>query len=203
MRENERTREFRCSPEQQLSGIRSWTQPVPAFPSPNTSCSKRSFANVAKMPLRRPMRELRESPISLPGIIMADAAPRELTDSYKRLLLENYNGIREIWLFGSRASENPRSTSDWDLLVFADNATLQLMKEDSRLQSSTYDLFVVYDEDSFVQPWGETPKAGSLSGWEWAQKSPHEAEYKATHPSKDPNKAADVSKGKACRLWPD
>lgn len=126
----------------------------------------------------------------------------DATTHYIRLLVESYAEIREIWLFGSRASGNATSLSDWDLLVFADASTLEKMRGDLRIQKSAYDLFVVHDEDNFVQPWGENPKSGSLKEWKWDKTSSTEAQYKATKPTRDPEKIADVSVGKAHKLWP-
>lgn len=133
---------------------------------------------------------------------MSDMVISDSTSRYIQSLIENHTCIHEIWLFGSRADGNATPSSDWDLLVFADDSTLQQMRRDLQLQSSMYDLFVVYDGNKFVQPWGENPKSGSLNEWKWERKSSHEADYRATHPTKDPDKMADVSVGKARKIWP-
>jgi len=96
------------------------------------------------------------------NIVLDDA-----TEHYIDFLIENYAKIHEIWLFGSRARGNVTASSDWDLLVFADAPTLLQMRDDSRLRSAVYDLFVVHDGNSFVQPWGDNPKSGSLQEWKW------------------------------------
>lgn len=134
---------------------------------------------------------------------MSDMVVRDSISHYIQSLIENHTGIHEIWLFGSQADGNATPSSDWDLLVFADDSTLQQMRKDSQLQSSMYDLFVVHDGNRFEQPWGENPKRGSLNEWKWERKSSHEAEYRATRPTKAPDKLVDVSIGKAYRLWPD
>jgi len=131
------------------------------------------------------------------GNIVLDGA----TEHYINFLIENYARIHEIWLFGSRARGNVTASSDWDLLVFADAPTLLQMRDDSRLRSAVDDLFVGHDGNSFVQPWGDNPKSGSLQEWKWKKQSSDEATCKATKPTHDPEKLADVSEGKAHRLW--
>ncbi len=97
-----------------------------------------------------------------------------------RRLIEKHASISAIWLIGSRANGCSRPESDWDFLIFANDDVFQAMKRDSTLDRGDMDILVVYDEDSFEQPWGENPKKGSLTEWGWSKVSEEEATYEQT-----------------------
>lgn len=89
---------------------------------------------------------------------------------------------REIWLIGSRANGTETTTSDWDLLVFGDEALLKELE--SRPEVGGADVLVVFDGDGFRSPWSRTDdgvmKTGTLSGWKWHFVSDAEATYEGT-----------------------
>jgi hypothetical protein len=75
---------------------------------------------------------------------------------YINRLSERYPGVAEIWLLGSRCTGSPvRESSDWDLLAFADQGTLDAMRHDPNVRELGMDLLVVTDGDCFEQPWIE------------------------------------------------
>lgn len=88
----------------------------------------------------------------------------------------------EVWLMGSRANDNAKVESDWDLLIFGDNTLLNCLEQEQPPENS--DVLVVYDGDAFRSPWNKTDdgviKSGSLSGWEWRKASETEATYSGT-----------------------
>lgn len=117
---------------------------------------------------------------------------------YVSNLVAAYPSIQEVWLFGSRANGSATPCSDWDYMVFANEATLAKLRGDSRFHCSGIDLMVVTDGNQFVSPLTEyaRSKSGSLSdkdgGWHWARLSPTKAMYRATKDSLKNNIAVDV-----------
>ena len=55
---------------------------------------------------------------------------KEALNNYIQSLTRKYLAIKSIWLIGSRANDNAREDSDWDLLVFADEKTLEKFKRE-------------------------------------------------------------------------
>ena len=93
-----------------------------------------------------------------------------MTAQYIEMLVEKYPEIQAIWLIGSRANDQENPESDWDYLVFADRNLLEILRVDTDLHEPDIDLLVVYDGNSFEEPWteeGEKQKKGSLRSWEW------------------------------------
>ena len=125
--------------------------------------------------------------------------------SYVRELASRHKGIREIWLFGSRANNTATETSDWDLLVIADREVLESLVNDYK-EPDFVDLLVVYDRNNFEGPQKRESdgavKRGSLISWEWHQVGPEEAEYKATKPVPGSSIHIDVKTLRAIRLYP-
>jgi predicted nucleotidyltransferase len=131
--------------------------------------------------------------------------------SFLEQCLDRFKSITSIWLFGSRANNSFREDSDWDLLIFADEQTLDLKRMAKELKRSDVDVLVVYDGKNSEEPWPEirdgqvNPKRLSLyssiwnGGIEWNQFSTTKASYQGT---KDGSKVASVQKLKARRLWP-
>lgn len=99
-------------------------------------------------------------------------------------LIAMYEGIREIWLFGSRANGTNKEDSDWDILIIADQHVLNLLEKEGSERYLTLDIMVVFDQDNFRGPWRrESDKAykhGSLQKWEWKELQSGVAKYKAT-----------------------
>jgi len=127
---------------------------------------------------------------------------KDLT-AYLDDLVARVPGIREVWLFGSRANGRAREASDWDLLVRGDAHTMSTLQSTDAFRSDLVDIFVTVDDDEFLQPWGVNPKRGWLEEWQWVQISPTEASYIALSPSPDghPYRGQAVSQ-RACRVWP-
>lgn len=122
---------------------------------------------------------------------------------------------RAIWLFGSRANGRAISTSDTDLLVFADEAFPMYLRS-SMAKPVGVDIVVAVDENTVEYPWrGER---ASLKSWNWEQHSDTEATYRGIKfvPDSEPNEVRfvtdklDLDMGefqsfhdKAIRLYPD
>lgn len=102
-------------------------------------------------------------------------------ENYITDLVSHYQGIKEIWLIGSRANGIARSNSDWDFIVFANTKTLLNMKKDSPIHAEAVDLLLVFNaKGEFCKPWG-SKKSGNLYSrdWEWRRISDSLAEYKS------------------------
>ena len=108
----------------------------------------------------------------------------ELADGisdYIRDIATAFSSIEEVWLIGSRANNTFHSGSDWDFIVFADEATLKALKALPQCQKENVDLLIVYNGNDFVCPWGEAvnSKSGDLKTWEWQRMSESEVQYTA------------------------
>lgn len=93
---------------------------------------------------------------------------------------------REVWLIGSRANGTETTTSDWDLLVFGNEALLTELESSREVDGA--DVLVVFDGTSFRSPWSRAAdgmKSGTLSGWKWQLVSDAEATYEGTKWPKD------------------
>ena len=124
-------------------------------------------------------------------------------DDFLSRITATHPGIREIWLFGSRANGQARPNSNWNLFVFAGQDTLQRLGESSRFRRADIQLLVVKDGDEFREPWGDKPKQGYLSEWEWLKISDREAEYcgiKWAQEEKGGQTSMELCR--AIRLWP-
>ena len=118
-------------------------------------------------------------------------------------LTRTYEGVREIWLIGSRANGTERPDSDWDLLIFADEPTFQRIRRNRCLNQLHLDLPIVQGGDEFRKPWGKRPKHGFLSKWQWHLLSEREAQYRATRWLEDEKECRlDARQSGAQRLWP-
>lgn len=109
--------------------------------------------------------------------------------------------VESIWLFGSQANGTARLDSDWDLIAFGSEATIDFLSKATQLHEPNVDFFVVIDGDNFKAAWGQLDKSGSLAEWEWAKISATEAKYLAT---KAQQSGADVLLSRACarKIWP-
>lgn len=124
-------------------------------------------------------------------------------DAYVAKIAQAHPGIREIWLFGSRAKGHAHPKSDWNLFVFADDDTLQQIGKDLQFRRGDVQLLVVRDGDEFRELWSNKPKQGYLSEWEWVKTSAREAQYcgiKWAQEEKGGQTAMELCK--AVRLWP-
>jgi hypothetical protein len=74
--------------------------------------------------------------------------------------------------------DQPAPTAvQYELLAFADKATLQRLRRSENLQRADVEFLVVIDGDVFESAWGPRKLSGSLARWAWRQISPHEAYY--------------------------
>ena len=124
-------------------------------------------------------------------------------DAYVAKIARAHPGIREIWLFGSRAKGLAHPKSDWNLFLFADEDTLQQLGKSLQFRRGDVQLLVVRDGDEFREPWGNNPKQGYLSEWEWVKISDREAQYcgiKWAQEEKGGQTAMELCR--AIRLWP-
>ena len=124
-------------------------------------------------------------------------------DGFISKITRAHPGIREIWLLGSRAKGEARPNSDWNLFVFADEDTFQRLGRSLQFRRTDVQLLVVRDGDEFWEPWGNNPKQGYLSEWEWVKISDREAQYcgiKWAQEEKGGQTAMELCR--AIRLWP-
>jgi hypothetical protein len=127
-----------------------------------------------------------------------------MTDHFIDTLTRSYPAITEIWLIGSRANGTARSQSDWDYVVFADQTTLNAIRNNQNLADPLVDMMVVYDGNNFEKPWmdGDRIKKGSLLGWKWTQASDNSATYRATKARVGEDFNVDVQTSNALRIYP-
>ena len=128
----------------------------------------------------------------------------ELND-YLDQLVAAASGVREIWLFGSRANGAGRESSDWDLLVIGCSLTLSQLQSATHLHKDDVDCLVVGDDQKFESAWGEKSKSGSLLTWEWKfqsdRKSATYCESKWHETEDDPGVRRRTRSAR--RLWPN
>jgi predicted nucleotidyltransferase len=130
-------------------------------------------------------------------------------ESYLKRLVDLSPSITSIWLIGSRAAGTTEPESDWDLLVFADEKTIEIISK-SKLKERNIDLLVVYDGDNFKEPWfglnqeRKYPKRGSLTKWSWQKISEVEANYDGWSKPyiRHGRECRDGIACKALRIWP-
>lgn len=88
--------------------------------------------------------------------------------------------MSSLWLIGERAaSATPHAFGPqvWDLVLFADDASLRRVRSATHLHRHDVRLRVVTDGDRFAAGWGEAFADGSLFQWEWRESGASEAYY--------------------------
>jgi hypothetical protein len=128
-----------------------------------------------------------------------------VTQQYIDNLTTTYPVIREVWLFGSRANGRQRLDSDWDYIVFGDDARLlHTLHLDTRFNVPNIDLFFVAAPDIAAQPWtrpGERNKILNLNhspgNMAWTVLSATEASYIQSKDFDPPRFEVDVRTMKA------
>ena len=88
--------------------------------------------------------------------------------------------IRSIWAIGSRADGgilDAPGPFEWDLVAFADAATLRALRRATDLHRADVLLRVVTDGDRFEVAWGRPHICGSLFQWDWREATEREAYY--------------------------
>lgn len=107
----------------------------------------------------------------------------EMITEYVEVLLSRTSGIKSVWLFGSRANGTEHEKSDWDLMLFGSEESLEGLQKEPGLKREDIDVLVVIDGVNFIEPWPaskENYKSGDLPSWQWSQINHSEASYKAT-----------------------
>jgi hypothetical protein len=129
-------------------------------------------------------------------------APAEVSAFVSRIL-ECCLEIRSVWWIGQDESADPSlSASKWDLLAFADAATLQRLRKATDLHRPDIDVLVVTDGDSFENAWGQCRLSGSLVRWAWREAPPGAAYYNESRWAEGGNDGRVVRvRRKALLLW--
>jgi predicted nucleotidyltransferase len=109
---------------------------------------------------------------------------------FLRNITEKYPRIESMWVFGSRANNEFKNDSDWDLWIFSNRQVFDLLKKNDSLRKDSrehkIDTFVVYDGENFEGPWPKIKngkkilKSGVLSEWKWKKLSSRKAKYEGT-----------------------
>jgi hypothetical protein len=131
--------------------------------------------------------------------------PIDAVKEHVERLVTRYPTIASIWLFGSRANDEARDDSDWDLLVFSQGAIAHRLRTDLNCRVEGFDLFV-FDTSTgeCCNPW----RSAGLEGLHWREVAENEATYRVTKftPVTIINGCevgqSEVSWKKAIRLWP-
>lgn len=95
-------------------------------------------------------------------------------------LAEHCPNIHSVWLIGGRVDDGTLdrfSHFGWDLLAFADDATLRHLRGATELHRRDVRLRVVTDGKRFAPAWGARSLSGTLAGWKWMRANEREAFY--------------------------
>ena len=120
-------------------------------------------------------------------------------------LVNRCPGIQSIWAIGNRADGEVADLAGpfgWDLVAFADGATLRYLRNAADLHRADVLLRVVTDGDRFEAAWGKLQVSGSLFQWDWCQANGDEAYYSEAR-WKEGAQAGNVerTRRKATCLW--
>ena len=85
--------------------------------------------------------------------------------------------IRSVWLIECPDRGSSPDSPCHELLVFADQRTLERLRKCDDLRRADVEVLVVTDGDRFENAWGPRRLSGSLGRWAWQQVSPDEAYY--------------------------
>lgn len=100
--------------------------------------------------------------------------------SFIRRLLHHGGGVQAVWSIGHGVEGDAREAGRLEILVFADRATLERLRECGDLHDADIALFVVTDGDSFESAWG-AQRPGSLARWAWREGTHGQAYYDESH----------------------
>jgi len=128
-----------------------------------------------------------------------------MTAVYVEQLVSAYPGITDVWLFGSHANGTANADSDWDYLIWTDDAgLLNKLHQDRRFDLTTVDPLVVVDGGTAIRPWpdldGSWKKLRLHEDLEWDEVSPTQATYlaaKKRNPDNPRDIAVDLKRAKA------
>jgi hypothetical protein len=113
--------------------------------------------------------------------------------------------MRSIWRIGELADrdamDSPRPF-DWELVAFADLATLHYLRNAADLHRADVLLRLVTDGDRFEIAWGALERSGSLVSWGWRRATKVEAYYSEARWAR-PAEAGDVERRRrrAACVW--
>ena len=85
--------------------------------------------------------------------------------------------IRSVWLVNLAPDESDEEPRQYQLMAFADTATLLRLRKLEDLHRSDVHFLVITDGDAFDTAWGPTKLTGSLGRWAWRAGAPGEAYY--------------------------
>lgn len=105
------------------------------------------------------------------------ATGRSELDNFISRVLASSLDIRSLWSLDHSPEEPCLTTPPYQLLAFADLATLQALRRATDLHHEELNFLVVIDGDRFESAWGECKVSGSLARWAWRYVSPDEAYY--------------------------
>lgn len=106
---------------------------------------------------------------------MQATAMTDVSDFLRRVLVRGPD-IRAVWSIGHAHEIIPRPAVG-ELLVFANETTLRLLRKCDYLHHSDMEVLVVVDGDRFESAWGNRALVGSLARWAWRQVGPDLAYY--------------------------
>jgi hypothetical protein len=108
--------------------------------------------------------------------------------------------IRGIWLMG-QDDKAGAAVARWQLLAFADHATLQRLRKAHDLHRPDIEVLVVTDGERCENAWGECHLAGSLVRWGWREVSEGEAFYNESRWGDNNDGAVVRVRRKALVVW--
>ena len=85
--------------------------------------------------------------------------------------------IRSVWLVDLAPDDSDEQPRQYQLMAFADAATLLRLRKLEDLHRSDVHFLVITDGDAFDTAWGPTKLSGSLGRWAWREAAPGEAYY--------------------------
>ncbi len=100
---------------------------------------------------------------------------------YLDKLRRDHPAIDQIWLLGRQphpAATGSAGSVVWELLLFADKASLTAIRADAALLRMDVKLVVVTDGDAFESVWGD-PARGRLTRSGWYLEGPSSARFDA------------------------
>ncbi|HYG54261.1 MAG TPA: hypothetical protein VD965_03080 [Burkholderiales bacterium] len=102
---------------------------------------------------------------------------------------------RAIWCIDGDGSK------PLEVLLFADRATLERVRDCGSLHDPQLNVFVVTDGDGFESAWGASRLSGSLARWAWKQVSPQVAYFDESRWEDDAGGRVIRVRRKATLLW--
>lgn len=130
----------------------------------------------------------------------------EYLKKYLNEITNIFQGIEEIWLFGSRVNKKAKDDSDWDVLIWGNEKVLRELKKAKIFQNYHIEILIVYDRDHFESPWcylndegKEVIKKGSLREWDFTKMSDNVAKYQGTKSAY--NNHILIEEYKMYRIW--